>query len=71
MDLVRANIEKIIIVDAHAHLGYDYVFEHEFNLKDLLMGMEMNGIDISIVQPGTTFDLETVVKQHNEIAELS
>ncbi|MEM2091752.1 MAG: amidohydrolase family protein [Candidatus Bathyarchaeia archaeon] len=71
MDLMRANIEKIIIVDAHAHLGYDYVFEHEFNLKDLLMGMEMNGIDISIVQPGTTFDLETAVKQHNDIAELS
>ncbi|MEM2151429.1 MAG: amidohydrolase family protein [Candidatus Bathyarchaeia archaeon] len=71
MNLIRANKEKIIIVDAHAHLGYDYVFEHEFNLKDLIMGMEKNCIDVSIVQPGITFDLETVIKQHNELAELS
>ncbi len=63
--------EKVLVVDAHAHLGYDYVFEHDFKLQDLLMGMERNGIDISIVQPGTTLDLETVIKQHNEIAELS
>ncbi|MCX8171898.1 MAG: amidohydrolase family protein [Candidatus Bathyarchaeota archaeon] len=63
--------EKIITVDAHTHLGYDYVFEHDFNLQGLLMGMESNGIYASIVQPGTTFDLETVVKQHNKIAELS
>ncbi|MEM2929991.1 MAG: amidohydrolase family protein [Thermoproteota archaeon] len=63
--------KKVTIVDAHAHLGYDYVFEHDFNLQDLLTGIERNDIDISIVQPGITFDLETVVKQHNDIAELS
>ena len=63
--------EKVVVVNAHAHLGYDYVFEHDFKLQDLLMGMERNSIDVSIVQPGTTLDLETVVRQHNEIAELS
>jgi predicted TIM-barrel fold metal-dependent hydrolase len=62
---------KIMIVDAHAHLGYDYVFEHDFNLQNLLEGMEKNGIDISIVQPGTTFDLKNAIKQHNNIAKLS
>jgi predicted TIM-barrel fold metal-dependent hydrolase len=62
---------KIIVVDAHAHLGYDCVFEHDFNLQNLLEGMEENGIDISIVQPGTTFDLKSIIKQHNNIAKLS
>jgi predicted TIM-barrel fold metal-dependent hydrolase len=63
--------KKVIVVDAHAHLGYDYVFEHDFNLQNLLEGIERNNIDVSIVQPGTTFDLKTILKQHNNIAKLS
>ena len=60
-----------MIVNAHTHLGYDYVFEENFTLEKLLSNMEKNGVEVSIVQPGTTFDLKTVVKQHNFIADLS
>ena len=60
-----------MIVDAHTHLGYDYVFEEDFTIDDLLTNMEKNRVDISIVQPGTVLDLKTVVKQHNAIADLS
>jgi len=60
-----------MIVDAHTHLGYDYVFEEDFSLEDLLTNMEKNKVDISLVQPGTVLDLKTVIKQHNAIADLS
>ncbi|MFB0523581.1 MAG: amidohydrolase family protein [Candidatus Bathyarchaeia archaeon] len=60
-----------MIVDAHTHLGYDYVFEEDFTLDDLKTNMEKNRVDVSIVQPGTVLDLKTVVEQHNAIADLS
>jgi len=60
-----------MIIDAHTHLGYDYVFEEDFTVNDLLANMEKNRVDISIVQPGTVLDLKTVVEQHNAIARLS
>jgi len=60
-----------MIIDAHTHLGYDYVYEEDFSLKDLLENMEKNKVDVSIVQPGTVLDLETVIAQHNAIAALS
>lgn len=60
-----------MIIDAHAHLGYDYVFEKDFTAENLLTNIEKNQIDISIVQPGTTLDLKTVIAQHNAIADLS
>ncbi len=60
-----------MIVDSHTHLGYDYVFEEDFTLEDLLTNMERNKIDVSIVQPGSVLDLENVVKQHDAIAALS
>ena len=60
-----------MIVDVHTHLGYDYVFEEDFSSKQLLANMEKNEVDVSIVQPGTVLDLETVIKQHNVIADFS
>ena len=60
-----------MIIDAHSHLGYDFVFEEDFPLKNLLAKMEDNKIDISIVQPATTLNLEDVIKQHDAIADLS
>ena len=60
-----------MIIDTHTHLGYDYVFEEDFTVNDLLANMEKNRVDISIVQPGTVLDLKTVVEQHNAIARLS
>lgn len=60
-----------MIIDAHTHLGYDHVFEHDFTPDELLMNMKTNKIDTSMVQPGITLDLKTVIKQHNTIASLS
>jgi len=60
-----------LIVDAHTHLGRDYAYEENFDSESLLGSMERNAIDISIVQPGTVFDLRSVVKQHNQIAALA
>jgi len=60
-----------MIVDAHAHLGHDYVFEHDFPLNELLNHMVVNKVDASIVQPGTVIDMGTVVNQHDAIADLS
>ncbi|MBS7615563.1 amidohydrolase [Candidatus Bathyarchaeota archaeon] len=60
-----------MIIDAHAHLGHDFVFEEDFILENLVSKMKENKVDISIVQPGTVLDLKGVVKQHNAIAKLS
>jgi len=60
-----------MIIDAHAHLGYDYAYEEDFSLEDLLGNMEKNKIDISVVQPGTAFDSKIVIAQHNAIGALS
>ncbi|MFB0522883.1 MAG: amidohydrolase family protein, partial [Candidatus Bathyarchaeia archaeon] len=60
-----------MIIDAHTHLGYDYVYEEDLTRDLLLSNMERNKIDVSIVQPGTVLDLETVVREHNEIASLA
>jgi predicted TIM-barrel fold metal-dependent hydrolase len=60
-----------MIIDAHTHLGYDYVFEEDFTVNELLTNMQKNRVDISIVQPGTVLDLKTVVEQHNAIADLA
>jgi len=59
-----------MIIDTHTHLGYDYVYEEDFSVKDLLANMERNKVDISIVQPGTVLDLKTIVTQHNTIGAL-
>jgi predicted TIM-barrel fold metal-dependent hydrolase len=60
-----------MIIDTHTHLGYDYVFEGDFTTERLLIGMKQNKIDASIVQPGITLDIKTVIKQHNAIADLA
>jgi predicted TIM-barrel fold metal-dependent hydrolase len=62
-----------MIVDVHAHLGWDHQFEHDFSEVELLHGAFDNGIapvDLTLVQPGTCFDLETVQRQHDAVAGL-
>ncbi len=61
----------MMIVDAHSHLGYDYVFEENFTAEELRSNMDGNQIDVSIVQPGSVLDLDTVIAQHDAIAALS
>lgn len=60
-----------MIVDAHAHLGFDHVFDHDFTEADLVEGQERDGIGLSLVQPATAHDLETVQHYHNAIADLA
>jgi hypothetical protein len=58
-----------MIVDAHAHLGLDEVFDEDFTEAALVDGQKANGIDASLVQPGTCHDLAGVQRQHDAIAD--
>ncbi len=49
----------------------DQVFEHEFTREALLLGQSANGVDVTIVQPGSVADLPTVRAQHDAIAALA
>ena len=40
-----------MIIDAHAHLGFDDVFDYDVTEDDLITGMDTYGVDISVVQP--------------------
>jgi hypothetical protein len=60
-----------LIIDAHTHLGYDHVFEKEFELEELVSNMEKNKVDACILQPGTCPDIVKVFQQHDAIAKLS
>jgi len=59
------------IVDAHSHLGWDCVFDENFTAEALINKHTACSVSTSIVQPGTCFDYETAVLQHNGIDELS
>jgi hypothetical protein len=59
-----------MIIDVHVHLGIDYTFDEDFKKELLIEKMNRYAVDVQIVQPGTCFDLKTVVQQHNAIAEL-
>ena len=60
-----------MIVDAHAHLGNDQVFDVDFTADELLEAQEANGIDVTLVQPATAHDLDTVRHYHDAIADLA
>lgn len=60
-----------MIVDAHAHLGRDQVFDVNFTADELLASQEANGIDVTLVQPASAHDLETVQRYHDAIADLA
>lgn len=59
-----------MIIDVHAHLGRDYVFEEDFAADELLRSQAENAIDLTIVQPALCHDLDSVCEQHDHIAEL-
>jgi len=60
-----------MIVDAHAHLGFDEVFDEDFTEADLLASQRDNGIDVTLVQPASVHDLAGVQAQHDAIAALT
>jgi predicted TIM-barrel fold metal-dependent hydrolase len=59
------------VVDVHAHLGEDQIFEYEFTREELLHGQTGNGVAATIVQPASVADLATVRVQHDTIAALA
>jgi predicted TIM-barrel fold metal-dependent hydrolase len=59
-----------MLIDAHAHLGHDDVFDEEFTEAALLASQSRNSISITLVQPGAVHDLGGVQKQHDAIADL-
>lgn len=58
------------IIDAHAHLGYDEVFDVDFSEAELLESQKTNGIDVTLVQPPTVHDLSGVRRHHDLVADL-
>lgn len=60
-----------MIVDAHAHLGDDEVFDVDFTADELAASQRDNGIDLTLVQPATAHHLVTVRRYHDRIAELA
>ncbi len=60
-----------MIVDVHAHLGFDEVFDHDFTESELIESQEANAIDVTLVQPSLVHDLEAVKRYHDAIADLA
>lgn len=60
-----------MIIDAHAHLGYDEIFDEDFTEMELLESQRTNGIDVTLVQPAIVHDLATVQVYHTAIADLA
>jgi hypothetical protein len=57
-----------MIIDAHAHLGYDCVFDWEINEKELVDCCNSNDIDVAIVQPMINRPyIEDTIKIHDRI----
>jgi hypothetical protein len=57
-----------MIIDVHAHLGTDYVFDEVRDEAEILRAMDENGIDVTIVQPMFgTIDLPGIKALHDRI----
>lgn len=60
-----------MIIDVHAHLGWDYVFDEDFTREEQISKHEDYHINRTILQPASCHDLDTVVEQHNAIAAMT
>jgi len=60
----------MIIVDVHAHLGWDYTFDEDFTEAMQDEKIQLNEVRATIIQPGVCHNLEIVREQHNAIADL-
>jgi predicted TIM-barrel fold metal-dependent hydrolase len=59
------------IVDCHAHLGYDHVFDHEFTARELIETYDALNVQGAIVQPALCRPyLADVRAYHDAVAEL-
>jgi hypothetical protein len=59
-----------MVIDVHCHLGWDFTFDEDFTLEELIEKMHELRVDVQIVQPGSCHSIETVRGQHDAIAAL-
>ncbi|QGQ94995.1 amidohydrolase [Paenibacillus psychroresistens] len=59
-----------MIIDVHAHLGKDCVFDEDFTAEDQFNKHKDWQISKTILQPASCHDLDTVISQHDAIATL-
>lgn len=59
-----------MIIDVHAHLGIDRVFDESFTEAEQWEKMNQFGVGFTILQPALVHTLEEVQEQHNTIAAL-
>ena len=59
-----------MIIDVHAHLGKDRVFDEDFPESEQWEKINQFNVDHTILQPALVHTLEEVQEQHNEIAAL-
>jgi len=59
-----------VIIDVHAHLGEDRVFDESFTEQEQWDKIEEFGVDFTILQPALVHTLEEVKAQHDAIAAL-
>ncbi len=61
-----------MIIDSHAHLGTDRIFDEYRDEKEILDTMDSNGIDATLVQPMFgTIDLPGIRENHDRIFRFS
>ena len=59
-----------MVIDIHAHLGWDYTYDEDFPKYPLVDKLKKLKVDIQIVQPGNCHGIDEVINQHNSIAKL-
>jgi len=59
-----------VIIDVHAHLGMDRVFDEPFTEEEQWEKIKQFGVDFTILQPALVHTLEEVREQHDAIAAL-
>ncbi|MEA5002709.1 MAG: amidohydrolase family protein [Christensenella sp.] len=61
-----------MIIDIHAHLGVDRVFDEVRTEDEILSAMDKNGVDVSIVQPMFgLIDIADIRESHDRIYRFS
>lgn len=60
-----------MIIDVHAHLGWDQVFDERFTREEQLAKHDGFGVKATILQPATCHGLDEVKRQHDAIAALA
>lgn len=59
-----------MIIDVHAHLGCDRVFDDSFTEQEQWQKMKEFNVDFTILQPALVHTIEEVREQHDNIATL-